>query len=30
MGEHNEDVLKDILGMSDEEVDELIREGIIE
>jgi benzylsuccinate CoA-transferase BbsF subunit len=30
MGEHNEDVLKDILGMSDEEVDELIRESIIE
>jgi benzylsuccinate CoA-transferase BbsF subunit len=30
MGEHNEYVLKDILGMSDEEVDELIRESIIE
>ena len=30
MGEHNEYVLKEILGMSDEEVDELIREGVVE
>lgn len=30
MGEHNEYVLKDILGMSDGEVDELIREGVVE
>jgi benzylsuccinate CoA-transferase BbsF subunit len=30
LGEHNEHVLKDILGMSDEEVDELVREEVIE
>jgi len=30
MGEHNEYVLKDILGMSDEEIAELVIVGVIE
>jgi crotonobetainyl-CoA:carnitine CoA-transferase CaiB-like acyl-CoA transferase len=30
LGEHNEYVLKEILGMSDEEVAELIIEGAVE
>jgi crotonobetainyl-CoA:carnitine CoA-transferase CaiB-like acyl-CoA transferase len=30
LGEHNEYVLKEILGMSDEEIAELIIEGAIE
>jgi len=30
LGEHNDYALKNILGMSDEEVEELIREGIVE
>ena len=30
LGEHNEYALKDILGMSDEEIDELVIEGVVE
>ncbi|UCH42252.1 MAG: CoA transferase [Dehalococcoidales bacterium] len=30
MGEHNEYALKEFLGMSDEEIEELIREGVLE
>jgi len=30
MGEHNEYALKEVLGISDEEFDELVREGVIE
>jgi crotonobetainyl-CoA:carnitine CoA-transferase CaiB-like acyl-CoA transferase len=30
MGEHNECVLKDVLGISDEEIKELINQGIVE
>ena len=30
MGEHNEYALKEFLGMSDEEIKELIREGVLE
>ena len=30
LGEHNEYVLKEILGMSDEEIVELVVEGVIE
>jgi len=30
LGEHNEYALKEILGMSDEEIAELVIEGVIE
>jgi len=30
LGEHNEYALKEILGMSDEEIAELVVEGVIE
>ena len=30
LGEHNEYILRDILGMSDAEIEELVIEGVVE